>query len=244
MKYKYAFGGIGDMLQCIESAINEQTIDIFSHYEHAPDIFTPFGVVINRFEYFNDLDFLVATEPLRRKLYANYRFPTPFIQKTNKLTIGIHIEGSKFSNNFWKTRNLPEKNMTPECFKKILSALSQQYDAEYYVFCSPDRADDVVLNYINEIQSKISIIAYPNIWNSLSCVQNCDIVIGMDSAVKTAASVLQIPSVVFVGNYEDRYRDDNFLHPYVKDGYMRLIKFDNIDSVSTDTLLNEVGYYI
>ena len=43
------------------------------------------------------------------------------------------------------------------------------------------------------------------------------------------ASVKNIPSVVFVGNYEDKMRDDLFLDPYIADGVMKAIKFSDLN---------------
>jgi hypothetical protein len=45
------------------------------------------------------------------------------------------------------------------------------------------------------------------------------------------AAILGIPTVVLVGDYDDPFRDEVFLTPYVSDGVMQLIKFTNMDAL-------------
>lgn len=239
MIYKYAFGGIGDMLQCIESAIQEQTIDIYSHYSLAPDIFTKFGVNINRFEHFSELDFFISSQPLERHFYPKFDVPSPILKKNNKKTIGVHIEGSAFSNQFYSRLGLIDKNMSLDFLDNLLRNININHDVHFYIFCSPSRRVEIDLFLESKI-TNYTMIAFCDIWDSLSCVQNCDFVVGMDSCIKTMANIRRIPSLVFVGNYEDKYRDVNFLDQYVKDGHMQIIKFSNLEKLNICDILSKI----
>jgi ADP-heptose:LPS heptosyltransferase len=81
------------------------------------------------------------------------------------------------------------------------------------------------------------VIAFDDIWTSLACVAHCHCVLATDSAIKTMAAILRIPSVVLVGDYPDPFRDQVFLTPYVNDGIMRLIKFTDIDTLNPSDMV-------
>jgi ADP-heptose:LPS heptosyltransferase len=242
MTPKYVRGGIGDILLSLESAIAEKIVDVYSHYEQAPDLFAPFGVKVNRFEYFTSVEDLnkifIPGEELERKAYPNFTIPESTLIPHEKV-LGIHVEGSSFSNEAWSKRGQPTKNMSRLFLKKLLEQLCEdRYNGVFvYIFCAPSRAEEIEELMHMYANHPYLIVAYPYIWDSLSCVGHCDAIIGADSVIKTMGAIQRIPSVVLVGDYPDPFRDKVFLDPYVNDGHMHVIKYKNVDDVSPDEVL-------
>lgn len=239
MTPRFAHGGIGDLLQKIESAIVEKEILLFSHYTKAPDLFAPFNVSIIRFEHYKTLEelggFYIPGLPLENKRYANFKIPDAPFQKTAKKVIGIHIEGSALSNNYWAARGQPGKNMTKGFLVRLLLALNGKFIHNkvcFYVFCSPERKEQIqdLISSLKVVKD-FKVICFDNIWESLSCVTHCDVVVGMDSCIKSFSAMLRIPTITLVGNYKDIYRDQTFLTPYVEDGVMKVVSFTDIDRI-------------
>ena len=80
----------------------------------------------------------------------------------------------------------------------------------------------------SKMMDKINFVSCENIWDSLAHVLICDKIVAVDSAIKSMASVRNIPSIVFVGNYVDKTRDNLFLDQYVGDGIMKVVKFTEL----------------
>jgi len=119
---------------------------------------------------------------------------------------------------------------------RLIGALNSK-EAYPYVFCSPARRVEVDALFKKNYSRPFKVIAFGNIWASLACVAHCHRVLATDSAIKTMASILRIPTVVLVGDYHDAFRDEVFLKPYVSDGVMQLIKFRNMDTLDPQRIV-------
>jgi ADP-heptose:LPS heptosyltransferase len=223
------------MLLSLESAIGDKIIDVFSHFESAEEFYRPFGVAVNRFQYFSSLNELwsigIQSDALPRAKYPKFKLPKATIEPPDdKLVIGIHIEGSRFSNEASRQYGRPIKDMSQEFLAKLIGALNSK-EAYPYVFCSPARRVEVEALFKKNYSGAFKVIAFGDIWASLACVAHCHSMLATDSAIKTMAAILSIPTVVLVGDYHDAFRDEVFLKPYVSDGIMQVIKFSNMDTL-------------
>ncbi len=232
---RHVCGGVGDMLLSLESAIAHKTIDVFSHFKNAPSFYRPFGVRVNRFQYFASVGELcslgIQSEALPRSKYPRFNLPKAPIEPPNGgPVIGIHVEGSKFSNEACKETGRPIKDMSPRFLKNLAAAL-RPMNALPYVFCSPSRLPAVKSLFGAHYERPFRVIAYGDIWASLACVAHCQAVLATDSAIKTMAAILKIPTVVLAADYSDPFRDEVFLKPYAIDGIMRVICFKEIDAI-------------
>lgn len=249
MTPKYVKGGIGDMLQTLESAVVERNISVYSHFAKAPDIYAPYRIKLIRFEYFKkkeDLNTIFFLgEPLTRKHYFDSypTFPTLAVRPKGRRILGIHIEGSEFSNNTWSKLGCPTKNMSASFLGSLFGQLShkERQSLFIYIFCAPERTGEIGDMFAKLALNHFYVISFPNIWHSLSCVSHCDAVLGMDSSIKTMSSMLRIPTTVLVGDYEDPFRDETFLTPYINDGVMNIVKYKNIDDINPADVLNLVN---
>ena len=246
MTPKYVNGGIGDLLLSLEDAVNEGAVSIFSHYPKASDVYTPFNIWINRFEKYDSLSDLnnlfIPGEPLEHKNYPKFTVPKCPIEKVGDKIIGIHVEGSSVSNEFWKQRGQPGKNMSGDFIISLLNDLKKKFnDYQFYLFCSPASKDYLCNVVYSNLFFSTKIIHCDNIWDSLSCVLHCDFVIGMDSCIKTMSALSSIPTITLVGDYQDEYRDVKFLNPYVNDGVMKLVKFKDINLVKTEEVISLIN---
>ncbi len=237
-------GGIGDFIQHIEHAINEHMLYICTHQssKSVEDFFSPFGLSIKVVE-FDSVDSLqkipglAFMEPVKRTL-----FPSPELfkdclhkkEKPKEITIGIHPIGSKFSNKFWASSGKPEKYIPVNMMEELCSRFSEY---SFLLFGIKEETDQY--SHI----SNASQVLHSNIWESFSYLPICDYFIGVDSAFKTMSAILDIPTFVLVGNYEDKIRDDFFLNPYVEKGVMSLYKFTNLHTESSSAI-TEIDAYI
>jgi len=246
---KYAMGGIGDCLQVLEDAIKEKEIYLFSHCIDAPQIFDKFGVDVT-FHYYSSSDELQSVYqiislknllPLERKKYLNVPIPSPPKLELKNRVIGLHTLGSTFSHVYWQQRGQPSKTLNRGFISEFCSKLDDG-NTTILLFCSPN--DKPIYKKLIEYEGlkNVQIIAYYSLWDSLSSVTYCHKVVGVDSAIKTMSSMLKIPTICLVGDYEDKFRDENFIEPYVNDNIMKVIKFKEIgpeELKKTIDLINE-----
>jgi ADP-heptose:LPS heptosyltransferase len=244
MTPKYVRGGIGDMLLAAESAISEGVVDVFSHYDKAPDVYETLGVKINRFEYFDSYKALHSVffpgSPLPPTKYPKVAWPTPCIHRLKQEKIvGIHVEGSAYSNKVWAARGQPTKDMGLEFLQNLFKEIDK-LDVGVYLFCSPSRNTEISRIFMDNADNEFYTIAFPNVWESLSCVSHCNSVIASDSCIKTMAAIQQIPSIVLVADYADPFRDETFLNPYVQDGIMQVVKYRDTKDLSAREILSQL----
>lgn len=239
---KYALGGIGDFLQMLESAKENREILVFTHYKDAKKFFQNFCT--SHVTLYSNVDELVKIYPLfenliplEKKLYPSFEVPTASKRmanevisrrkKKNQKVVGIHPIGSDFSNMFWFQKGKPLKYMSEENVADLIDARNL-----FLLFGTEKELNDNYPNLINK--PNVVPICFPNIWDSLAFVDHCDALIGVDSSFKTMSCIRKIPTLVLLGNYEDKYRDENFIDPYVKDGILSVIKFNKIDDVTQE----------
>jgi ADP-heptose:LPS heptosyltransferase len=233
------------MLLSLESAVEDRIIDVFSHFRNVEEFYRPFGVTVNRFQYFASLNELwslgMKSEALPRTKYPNFNLPKVSVEPPNdRRVIGIHIEGSRFSNEASRQNGRPIKDMSQGFLGKLIDILNSK-EAFPYVFCSPARRVEVDALFKRNYGREFKVIAFDDIWTSLACVAHCHLVLATDSAIKTMAAILRIPSVVLVGDYQDPFRDEVFLKPYVSDGVMQLIRFNNMDTLDPCRIVASFG---
>src|SRR4051794_4909036 len=130
MALRFVCGGIGDLLLTLESAVSDKRINVFSHFSGALDFYRPFGVVVNAFTYFSSLSVFhslsLAGEALPRSRYPRITLPKAPIMPPNACSvIGIHIEGSKFSNDASRQLGRPIKDMNIAFLNKLIDAVSK-----------------------------------------------------------------------------------------------------------------------
>lgn len=224
------------MLLTLESAIGDKIIDVYSHFANVEEFYRPFGVTVNRLQYFSSLNELwsirIRSDALPRMKYPKFKLPQVSVQPpSDRRVIGIHIEGSRFSNEASRQNGRPIKDMSQDFLGNLIDALNLK-EAFPYVFCSPAGRVEVDALFKKNYNRAFKVIAFDDIWASLACVAHCHIVLATDSVIKTMAAILRIPSVVFVGDYTDPFRDEVFLNPYVSDGVMQVVKFKDIDFIN------------
>lgn len=246
---KYVIGGIGDLLQVLTSAKKEKEIDVISHFKNAEQIFYPFGIKVNRKEYG-----FISGEELVREQYLS--LDPPYVCRVSAKTklqeisfgkriIGIHPIGSEFSNEYWYKRGKPIKVMPIDFIKNITELLGK--DFVYLIFGAKGELEDYKKEFLDQIKYlhyKIEFIEESNIWFSLAYVDFCDIVIGVDSAIKSYSAMRKIPTICLIGDYDDQIRDKLFINPYVKDGVMKVFRFKEINNELANNVAEVVKKYV
>jgi ADP-heptose:LPS heptosyltransferase len=244
MTPRHVCGGLGDMLLSLESAVKDSVIDVFSHFASVEEFYRPFGVTVDQFQYFSSLNELwslsIKSEALPRTKYPKFFLPKVSVEPPkDRRVIGVHIEGSSFSNEASRQNGRPIKDMSQGFLTGLIGALNST-EAFPYVFCSPARRVEVDALFKKIYSREFKVIAFDDIWASLACVAHCHVVLATDSAIKTMAAILRIPSVVLVGDYPDPFRDEVFLKPYVSDGIMQVINFREIDTLNPCEIIEKL----
>jgi ADP-heptose:LPS heptosyltransferase len=242
MAVRFVCGGVGDLLLTLESAFGDKYINVFSHFSHALDFYRPFDVLVDTFTYFPSLkefhSLSLIGEALPRAQYPRIPLPKASIMPPNtSCVIGIHIEGSKFSNEASKQSGRPIKDMSPNFVGKLIDVLSKAGTFSY-IFCAPSRRNEVDALLSQKNTRLFRMVAFEDIWDSLACVSHCQRVIAVDSCIKTMAAILRIPTVVLAADYPDPFRDAVFLTPYVNDGIMRIVKYVDIDFLNPSQIVD------
>ncbi len=238
MQKKYILsGGIGDFLQSLPfilSADHEKLeFIVMSHQKDTQQLFSDLKISIKKFIFFETIEEqkkacseLVKDEEMpqcpRMVYFDQNPFPAlPKVFKNEKKVIGIHLGGSTYSIGVQKQFNLPKKNLPP----KIINELEKR-DFNFLIFGSKKELE------MYKIVQKDNIKALYNnsIHEALSYVSQCDLFIGSDSAFKTCAAMLKIPTFVWIGDYIDEFRDENFIKPYVTDGNMDVYRYQDLEN--------------
>ncbi len=232
-------GGIGDYLQYLPFLIKNRHSSIYryivsTHQNATLQILEYFGIKPYSVYKYNDIDELLTITPEINKnipLYACPRsnffdtnpLPSPkIINEGNEIPIiGVHLWGSQYSSNTAKKLNLQSKNIPTIFLKKIT-----KFNFKIFLFGAPSELNQLeIANYSNKIQ----IISNENIIESLKYVNLCNAVIAADSSIKTMSAMLRIPTLVFVSNNEDKFRDEHFISPYLNKSNMAVFQFSNLE---------------
>lgn len=228
--YKFLRGGIGDILIRLGNIIPEEYYVVISHYTDASKLVEKYTA---NFQYIymhtpiGQMDLEVS--PM---YYHKLRIPESSIIKAKKLCpkkkhrIGIHPIGSKLSLVVDYHSSRPQKYIPPIFIENLLKEFNNK-DIEFILFCAKDEVE-----LFNKLP--IKIVSEDNIWDTIAVVNTCDIVLGVESAIKTVSSMLNIPTIVLLGDYEDSYRK-YFIDPYKE---IKSIYFKNILNVYNKTVIS------
>lgn len=232
----FARGGVGDLLQYLSAAVEARHIRVYSHFGGAVDFFRPFGVAAHHVPFEANTAFLSYAQEgqeLRREHFLLPELPnTPFAIRRRRRIFGLHPFGSGYSNTFAERFRAPSKWMAPLFVERLLERVLMPND-DVLVFCAPSETHHLP-GTLGRFYSRATVVAHPNIWDSLGAVPLCDCVVAVDSAIKTMASMLRIPTVTMVGDFEEPFRDRHFLDPYVHAGVMRVIRYQTFSEAKAD----------
>lgn len=232
-------GGVGDFLQIADAAIREKKIKVYSHSSSACSFFAGLGVEAH-INLFDDALPPNAPEPfLERNLFPSFVPPASSIDNAEKLLkgedyiVGIHPVGGEFWHKYVAKLGVSIKKILPPPETRLLLELFPK-GTRFLVYGGANQ----LTPYKQELQdfSTVTYIDYENIWDSLATVLFCHLIIGVDSSIKTMASCKRIPSIVFVGDTPDPFRDAWFIDPYVQQGVMQTIKYETITPREITTL--------
>jgi len=156
--------------------------------------------------------------------------------------VAVHLSGSKFSTSVLNAANKPNKFVPHSRIAELIRGVhSLRNNTMFYIFGSKD--EEHIYDFIKErLPRKCTFPVFGSrIWTSLALARNCNAAVCSDSAIKTMTCIEKIPTVVFLGNYEDPIRDKVFIDPYVKEGFMQLVKFKKeIDSEDIEKAITKI----
>jgi len=231
--YYFMSGGIGDFLQHLPFLIaNKEPFIAAAHFQGAKELLDYLKLVPQDLVYFNTmdkqnyhLDKLTKKYQMAYCQRAQYFDSNPFemqapVFSNGKPVLGIHLGGSKFSIEMQKKMRLCTKNLPPET---VTNLLSDKYNILLF------GTEEEMIDYGLQEQDNLKFVAHKEVAKSLSYVGQCDAMIASDSSFKTMSSMLKIPTMVWMGDYEDLPRDHMFIDPYVKDGIMEVFRYFDIN---------------
>jgi len=241
-KKYFLSGGGGDFLQCVPFMLakgqENNRYYVSTHLASAESIFSQLGINIEVIEYFKNINqnkiilakykILGATTPCpRSKYFYNNPFPAPLWHKfeNNYPIIGVHLGGSEFSLRIQSQLSLPLKKLPSTLVEQIT-----QNEVNCLLFGTKEEIDQLNIKQTNNLR----FVCEENIAESLSYVQFCDYFIGSDSVFKTMSSMLKIPTMVWMGDYSDPFRDRVFTGPYVNDGVMKCYRYNDLNDACVD----------
>ena len=223
----YIQGGIGDAILCLDDAIKKQKCDLYTCQEGVKEFLNDFGVRVEKMIVYSSVEESMKITPKGQSLEKS-----PYFSQRHKVSkfsplsgvddfhnekpiLGIHPFGSKLSNDFREDRHQPIKSISEDSMTYMINWLHPHYNI--IVFGARSELDNFTQNYAGYRDLRFS---YCTIAEAYALVELCSSVIATDSAIKTMAASLKIPSFVYIGNYVDTYRDEVFLRPYINDKIM------------------------
>ena len=199
-------GGIGDFLQCLPFMLahKDNRYLVATHYDRPWEFFDQLGIYTT---YDVSLGRLGGVKECPRQTFFGVNpFPRrPPIFTGNRPVVGIHLGGSGYSLSVEKRFGFPPKALPRSILDGIIAG-GNEYDL--LLFGSPEELDEIgCIGHARKVRND-------NIIVSLSHVAECSAFIGSDSAFKTMSAMLEIPTIVLMGDYRDGHRDSRFIEPY------------------------------
>jgi len=215
-------GGVGDFLQCLPymRAHPEHRYLVASHHDRVAEFFAAAGVRAEE-EYLGKLGGVAACP--RATFFDRWPFPWAprRLFSDDRPIVGVHLEASSYSLNVERRFGFPPKTLPATVLTKLMSALP---DRNFFLFGSLGEAIDLEIN----TRANFRVVRKPNVADSLLHVHQCSALVGSDSAFKTMSAMLRIPTIVWVGDYLDRDRDERFVDPYVEAGVMSVFRYRDL----------------
>ena len=233
-------GGIGDFLQCIPFVLNEKKFKYIciTHLKGAKSFFEVIGIDLKIYFFSNEKEKSTILKSLPKPMEylrcprTQYFEDNPFKVETplfnnGKPIVGIHVNGSAYSLNVQKQFGMILKSIPSRLIKELIS--------DYYKVMVFGLKEEIMqINLIESDNLRFVINENPAI--SLAYVQQCNAVVASDSGIKTMSSMLKIPTMVWLGDYQDPPRDQLFIDPYVNDGVMRVFRYKDVNAQFSDGL--------
>ena len=230
-------GGIGDILLSIPFLLSPEGVAskilVLSHQLSARDLLLGMGIKIEKFLHFSDSDGQKKAEselsvygqifPCPRTKYMERNpFPVPsnYFGDERKV-LGLHLGGSSYSIGIQKKLRLPTKNLPEKIIRELI-----KLDINILIFGEKNELEKVEIPNATNLKVFMS----DDICESMSHVALCDIFLGSDSSFKTFSSMLKIPTMVWLGDYIDEFRDSTFINPYIIDGHMEVFRYSNLEN--------------
>lgn len=239
MANKYIAGGVGDMLLSLGQA--DGPIDIYSHFRKARSLMEQFGVQVDKVGYYNEGMPKTEGDPLPMEQMPSWAQSFYNVQRRHKPhtdmpLIGLHPFGSEYSQKVWGKDGWPAKRISNESIEHILTTLETQY--QFIVFGSASEIAE--LGHLQDHKAIFKTTTDTDMYESLSMVTWCDAMIATDSVMKTMSAICKIPTYVFMGNYVDKYRDNIFIDPYIRNGTMKVWQFVRCTPELFEPAINEL----
>ncbi|QWD77730.1 hypothetical protein [Polynucleobacter sp. MWH-Svant-W18] len=227
-------GGMGDFLQCIPFVkSNKHGIKYVcvTHLKGAKLFFEAFGIKLESLSTFNsEQEKIELLNSLPRgPEYINcprtqYFDVNPLdieqpLFDNSKPVVGIHINGSAYSIKTQKQFGMVLKSIPAKVIKELIS---NNYNV--IVFGLRHEIEPIGLTQSDTLR----LVSHENPAKSLAYIQQCNAVIASDSGIKTMSSMLRIPTLVWLGDYQDFPRDQMFIDPYVSDGVMKVFRYKDV----------------
>ena len=245
-------GGIGDILLCLPFLLqNKQRnlkVNVLTHFKGAQRIFDSLSIPVNKIAYYSNDAERLKLQPEIIGPREHYPCPkrwyfdaNPFNSKNididgTRPTLGIQLGGSAISIDMQNKIGLPNKSLPIEFLQNILAL-----DIfNVILFGSQSEIDSYGL-----VESQhLHFACYPNIDESLSLVSKCDCFVGSDSSIKSITAMLQMPTFVLMGDYQDPYRDANFIDVYCKNSSFKVFRYKDINLDLQDGLKELKKYFL
>ena len=244
-------GGIGDILLCLPFLLQNKhhnlKVNVLTHFKGAKRIFDALSIPINKIAiYINDEE----RQKYQKEIIGPREFyPCPkrwffdvnpfnsnsILLDCSRPTLGIQLGGSSISIELQNKIGLPNKALPVDLLHSILAL---------------DAFNVIVFGSQEEINSygllendRLHFACYPNIDESLSLVSQCDGFVGSDSSIKSITAMLQIPTFVWMGDYQDPYRDANFIDIYGNNPSFKVFRYKDI-KLDIESGLRELNNYL
>lgn len=159
-------------------------------------------------------------------------------QHANPLIV-LHPCGSEFSRHFLgNIRKVSTKEIGIDVWQRIIKELYVIYDNPSIILIG-SKEDYDTLNAIKGNGDLAHIFAGNlTIPECIAVIQKSKLVIGVDSFAKSVSLASKIPTVVFINDHDDKFRDEVFLNPYENEKYSCILR--NSNTMSIDDMLGHI----
>ena len=172
--------------------------------------------------------------------------PNQISKKINKLitkkTIIIHMRGSGFSRFFLgEKRKVSTKELDLHFWQELIKKINYQNTDIIFLGNNDDKETLCEIERLNLNHTHFYAGTLP-LLESIELIKRSNIVIGVDSFAKSVSLACKIPTIVFVNNHEDKFRDETFLNPYKTQHYCKIIHDANL--INETILIHETIEFV
>jgi ADP-heptose:LPS heptosyltransferase len=191
----------------------------------------------------NAADFCNTIFPEIYTSVSDKELATEFIKSLgeSRRVIAIHMFGSPFSNYYLSTvRGVGQKDLEYSKWNYIVKALLSEAQKNTVLALGNEKDAELIDKWLSSIEDErfLNIAGKFSITTVVEIIRASNIVVAVDSAIKSISLALKVPTIVLINDHDDVIRDLKFIKPYEESNESKISVIRSANKLTLDKLVN------